>query len=131
MVEKEKNEFDYNLKTKTPFFIYSNGEYKEKIDKVNSTVDILPTVADLFGLDYNPNIYFGNSIFNDDYKGLVIFNDKSWYDGEIYYKGSNKEFEDQDYVDKINNYVDDLLTIGGKIIETDYFKMYNLNNKKR
>ena len=130
LVSELKNETDTNLKSKTPFFIYSNGEYVEKNNKVNSSVDILPTIADLFGLQYNPNIYFGNSIFSDDYKGIVVFSDKTWYDGEIYYKGKETDNDDE-YINEINKYVENLLTLGGKIIETDYFRIYNLENEKK
>lgn len=130
LISELKDESDTNLKSKTPFFIYNNGDYVEEIDKVNSSVDILPTVADLFGLDYNPNIYFGSSIFNYDYKGIVVFSDKTWYDGNIYYKGEGLD-TDEDYINEVNAYVDKLLSLGGKIIETDYFRTYNLENEKR
>jgi len=130
MVNEQKKETDANLKTKTPFFIYANDITPTKIDKLNSTLDILPTIADLFGLDYNPNIYFGESIFNEDYKELIIFQDKTWYDGNIYYKGQDDSY-DKNYVEQINKYAIDLLNLGGKVIETDYFSYYDLNNKER
>jgi len=126
MVSQLKNETDSNLLTKTPFFIYNNGKYIETIDKVNSTVDILPTIADLFGLDYNPNIYSGFSIFDDSYKGVVVFHDKTWYDGKIYYK-YDKIYQDNEYITKMNEYVEELLTIGGKIVESDYFREFKIN----
>jgi len=130
MVSKLKKETDANLKTITPFFIYNKGERKKTIDKVNSSVDILPTIADLFGLEYNPNIYFGNSIFAKDYKGIAVFSDKTWYDGNIYYKGEQiNEYEE--YIKSINQYANDLLSIGGKVIESNYFKFYDLKNNKR
>ena len=131
MVSKQKNETDTNLKTKVPFFIYNNGNYIEVIDKVNSTLDILPTIADIFGLDYNPNIYFGDSIFNDEYKGIVVFDDKSWYDGEFYYKEDYIAKENIEYINSVNKYVEDVLKFGGLIIETDYFNIYDIKNKKR
>jgi len=129
MVANIKNETDKNMLTKTPFFIYDNGNHVETIDKVNSTVDILPTIADLFGLNYNPNIYFGDSIFSDNYNGFVVFNDGSWYDGNIYYKTNTKiENVDEKYISEMNSYTKDLLTLGGKIIETDYFRKVDINS---
>ena len=131
MVNEQKKETDANLKTKTPFFIYSVNNDPKKIDKVNSTIDILPTISDLFGLEYNPNIYFGDSIFNDEYKGLVVFNDNTWFDGKIYYKGEENQKYDMSYIEKINAYAKQLLTLGGQIIETDYFRYHDLNNNER
>lgn len=128
IVTSEKNEDNYNLLNKTPFFIYSSGEFVKEIDKVCSTVDILPTISDLFGLDYNPNIYAGQSILNESYQGIVVFNDGTWFDGKIYYTGANDITK---YISEINTYAKDLLTIGGKIIETDYFRIYDINNEKR
>lgn len=130
MVQKLKNETDENLLTKTPFFIYDNGKNKMKVDKVNSSLDILPTIADLFGLDYNPNIYFGESIFSDAYNGLVIFNDNSWYDGKIYYPYKYSA-QNKDYVEKINKHINNVMYYGGRVIETDYFKYYNLQNERQ
>lgn len=130
MVTDLKGESDNNLLTKTPFFIYNAGMVKRTIDKVNSTVDILPTIADLFALKYNPNIYFGDSIFNDNYQGLVVFSDRSWFDGENYYKGEVLA-PNNDYINTTNQYVNNLLTLGGKIIESDYFRLYDVNNRKK
>ena len=124
---EQKKETDKNLLTKTPFIIYDGGKHKKEINKVNSTVDILPTVADLFGLDYNPNIYSGYSIFDKNYEGIVVFNDKSWYDGNIYYKGDSIH-DDDEYINSNNKYVNEVLTIGGKIIESDYFRKYKIND---
>lgn len=126
MISKLKNETDKNLLTKTPFFIYNNGNYIETVEKVNSTVDILPTIADLFGLKYNPNIYSGFSIFDDNYKGVVVFHDRTWYDGEIYYK-YDQTYQDNDYITKMNEYVEEVLTVGGKIVESDYFREFKIN----
>ena len=125
LLKEQKKETDRNLLTKTPFIIYDGGKHKKEVDKVNSTLDILPTIADLFGLNYNPNNYSGYSIFDKNYKGIVVFSDKSWYDGEIYYNG-NAKYEDVNYINSNNLYVEEILSIGGKIIETDYF-----NNKRK
>lgn len=55
-----------------------------EVSKVNSQIDILPTVLNLFGINYNENDYMGNDIFDDKFSGYVFFNDYSWYDGNIY-----------------------------------------------
>ena len=54
ILNKYKNTSN-NLINKTPFFIYDNGNTKKTINKVTSQLNILPTVLNLFGIEYNPN----------------------------------------------------------------------------
>lgn len=68
----------------TPFFIWSAGQEREVVEKVNSQLDIMPTVLNLFGIEYVPEYYIGTDIFREDYEGYVFFSDYSWYDGEHY-----------------------------------------------
>jgi len=63
-----------NERNNTPFFIWdSKGLLKGVNDKINSQTDILPTLLNLFGIRYDENWYMGNDIFDEDYKGYVIF----------------------------------------------------------
>lgn len=130
MVSKQKKETDKDLLNKVPFFIYDGGKTKKKVDKINSNIDILPTIADLFGLSYNPNIYLGNSIFAEDFKEVIPFSNGSWYDGKIKF---NSEYNGEitDYILETNKYIKDTISIGGKIVESDYFKFYDMNNQKK
>ena len=59
-----------NLINHTPFFIWSSdlGQLTS-ISKVNMQMDILPTVLNLFGIDYNSNNYIGHDILSNDFKG--------------------------------------------------------------
>lgn len=68
----------------TPFFIYSADTPAREVTKVTSTMDIAPTLANLFRLDANYAWYAGDDIFGDG-GGYVIFQGNNWYDGEIYY----------------------------------------------
>ncbi len=75
---------DNNLINKTPFFIWNGGKNKKTIKKVTSQLDILPTVLNLFGIEYNSNYYIGNDALDNSYSGVVFFSDYSWYNGNIY-----------------------------------------------
>jgi phosphoglycerol transferase MdoB-like AlkP superfamily enzyme len=66
----------------TPFFIYSNKLGPGVVEKVTSSVDILPTVANLCNLDYNPRYSIGNDAFGEG-GGFVCFKDYSWIDSEM------------------------------------------------
>ena len=83
ILEKYKNT-DNNLINHTPFFIWGNDIAPVEINKVNSQLDILPTILNLLGINYNENDYIGNDIFDEEFSGYVFFNDYSWYDGNVY-----------------------------------------------
>ena len=64
-----------NLINKTPFFIWDNETTKKKITSVTSQLNILPTLLNLYGLEYHPNYYIGEDALNDNYhvkSSLVI-----------------------------------------------------------
>ncbi|MBR6513503.1 MAG: sulfatase-like hydrolase/transferase [Clostridia bacterium] len=84
LLEKYKGTDDTNLMGNVPCFVYSKGLEAQKVDKVISTYDILPTIVNLFDLDTDGRYYLGNDAFSP-YGGYVIFRDMSWYDGESYY----------------------------------------------
>lgn len=122
-------ETDSNLINRTPFFIWSAGQKPESVGKVNSQLDILPTVLNLFGISYQEEIYLGQDIFDDRYDGLVFFSDYSWYDGKVYVvdgevvKGSQNDTEE---VHQKNEDIQDLIRRNDLTLQYDYFK-----NKKK
>lgn len=73
-----------------PFIIYNSKQEPKVISKTSSTFDILPTLANLFDLDYDPRYYTGKDIFsNEDSK--VIFSNGSWVtDNAIYFASTGK-----------------------------------------
>jgi phosphoglycerol transferase MdoB-like AlkP superfamily enzyme len=129
-IYKEKGTNDYNLMQKEPFFIWSSDMKPYKVTKASSMIDVLPTIANLFGLNWNPKDYLGQDILSDNYDDFVFFNDYSWYDGETYYKNGKIEMGKQvptDYINERNKQLNDILTRNKYILHTDYF---NIKNKK-
>lgn len=116
-----KGTSDKNLISRVPFFIWSNDKKALKIKSVNSDIDILPTIADLFALDYNPKYYLGKNIFNENYKGFVFFSDYSWYDGKTYYKNSTNSNK---YISSVTNEVNNIIDINKRVLETNYFAKF-------
>ncbi len=72
-----------NKLTNTDLFIYDGGAHKGEIDKVTASVDVLPTIANLFSLDCDYASLIGHDAFGED-GGYVFFQDNSWFDGEIW-----------------------------------------------
>lgn len=114
ILEKYKNT-DRNLINQTPFFIWSYDMAPLEVDKINSQLDILPTVLNMFGINYNENDYIGNDIFDDKFSGYVFFDDYSWYDGNIYAeKGTDNE--------SMNEIIDRKIKQNDLTLKNDYYR---------
>ena len=108
---------------RTPMIFYSGSIKGEKLDEVNSTFDILPTVANLTGLEYDPRLYVGTDYFSDTPK-TVIFPNGTWIMGENTYYSSDDTFEgtlSPEEVEHKNNEVTNLFSISRLIYKYDYF----------
>lgn len=60
------------------------------IDKACCSVDLLPTILNLLGMEYDSRMYAGRDIFSDA-EGMVIFNDRSFVTDGVIYNRKNKE----------------------------------------
>ena len=61
----------------TDFFIYSKSLQPRTVEKYTSSVDVLPTLANLFGLEADYGLLTGDDAFSQD-GGYVFFNDNTW-----------------------------------------------------
>lgn len=62
----------------TPFIIWSKDIEHKNFDKILDTADILPTVLNMLGIQYDPNKYMGTDIFSDNADDFVWFSDGSF-----------------------------------------------------
>ena len=133
LLEKYK-ETENNLINHTPFLIYKKNLKRVNITDVTSQSDILPTILNLFGINYIKDYYMGNDALDGNYKGLVIFNDCSWYDGYCYVEDgniANKCTISKEELEEKNNYVDYLVKKNDLTLKYDYFKKINLSEEKK
>lgn len=114
-----------NLINQTPFFIWSAGQKEQHIEKVNSQIDILPTVLNLFGYEFQNEYYIGRDIFDADYTGYVFFSDRSWYDGSVYVENAeivNDGRIDPDALSEMTSKLDALIERNDLTLKYDYWK---------
>jgi lipoteichoic acid synthase len=95
------------------------------------SLDILPTLSNLFGLEYDSRVMVGRDVFSDT-DPLVVWNDYSWMTTEGRYDSSTGEFTpddesstvDQTYIDRINSIVANKISFSVKVIEEDYYDVF-------
>lgn len=124
---------DYNFeKFHMPLIIYNSKMETTKVEKYGSSLDILPTVLNLFGLEYDSRLLIGKDILSD-VEPLVIFSNRSFitqnekYDSlkrKLYRNG--EKVTDSDYVSKITQKIYYKYRYSRLILETDYYrKIFN------
>lgn len=121
-----------NLINKTPFFIWSNNIEKKTINKVTSQLNILPTVLNLWGINYNPNNYIGTDALDTNYDGIVFFSDYSWYDGNVYVENgeiTNNKSTSYENLEEKNYYVSNITKKNDLALKYNYFKTKKKNNE--
>lgn len=118
---------DYEVE-RTPMVIYNSTIKSEVVDKYSSFVNLTPTVANLFNLDYDPREYMGTDVFSDEYLNIVAFADGSWKNSEAFYDArtaSIKYYTDKTYttdeIVNINNIVTTKMQVSEAIIRNNYF----------
>ncbi len=140
--DKLNAELDYdasvdNNADKVPFIIYNSEIEKKKFTNYTSYVDILPTIANLFGLKYDSRLYLGSDALSNEAESLVIFIDGSWKNEKAFYNASTNEihyYTKDTYSDKeileINTKVRLKLEMSSLAIKNNYFSYLNkkLNN---
>ncbi len=122
MLYKDRGTDDPNFLNHTPFFIWSKGLTPQEINKVSTTIDIYPTIINLFGLKKENMIYMGTDIFSDKHRGIVFF-DNGWYTGNKYYNSSLKAQNIAlDEIEKMSLLKKSIEETNNAILMTDYFR---------
>lgn len=112
---------------KNNLIIYNSEIETTRVSKYTSSLDILPTVLNMFGVEYDSRLLMGRDIFSES-DDLIIFNNKSWITNKGRYDYLKHEYEsfdgnyDQDYIDKINKIVDNKFKMSKLIITNDYYR---------
>ncbi len=116
-------------KYRMPFLIWS-GSMKEpiKVEKIGSSLDVLPTVLNLFGAEFDSRLLIGRDILSDT-EPLVIFSDRSFITDKGRYNAVTGEFianegttAEEGYVDKINTIIYKKYQMSRLILENDYYR---------
>ena len=120
-------------KYRMPLLIWSGSMKKPiKVEKIGTSIDILPTVLNLFGVEYDSRLLIGKDILSDS-EGLAVFNDRSFITDIGRYNAvtgkfipnEGEEIEDG-YVKKMEDIIYKKFQMSRLILENDYYrKVFN------
>ena len=111
-------------------FIIWNNKMKDtiKVDKVGSQIDVLPTLLNLFDIEYDSRLIIGQDILSNN-EGIAMFSDRSWVTDYGTYFAANKKFvakENKDvpegYLDRINQSVSNKFTMSNLFIKHNIYE---------
>jgi hypothetical protein len=119
---------DYEIE-RTPMVIYNTQIEHVEVDKYSSYINLTPTLANMFNLDYDPRLYLGKDVMSDDYVNMVAFADGSWKNDKVYYNASKSTIKyytleevDTETIKNITSIVSNRMQISKEIIRNNYFE---------
>ncbi len=121
-------EEDNNVE-RVPFVIYNSAQEGKVFREYTSYINILPTLANLFNVNYDPRLYLGTDLLSKEYESLVVFADGSWKNEKAFFnaaKNKIKYYSNQEYtseeIRKINADVNTKINVSSSVIKNNYFE---------
>ncbi len=107
--------------------LYCQGQEPVTVDTLACSMDILPTLCNMFNLPYDSRLMMGRDIFSDAER-VVIFSNYSWitvegkYDAkkQVFYPNEGSTADDA-YIQRISSVVSGRIRYSARILENDYF----------
>ena len=140
---KNLKESDVDFEVYHSSLIMWSASMKEPIpvDKVCSQVDILPTISNLLGLEYDSRMMAGSDILSTS-PGLVIFSSSSWMSDKGLYNRFTGKFtpakdvtmtdsEIEEYVSTMKKVVNYKLQSSALVVQEDYYNTVFPNTKNK
>ena len=123
LLQQKSEEAGSAILEKTPAFIWWPGCEGVQIDKVCQTVDLAPTVMNLFGMEVPKNL-MGSDILDDSYEGYAIFPYTTWVKDGTYVKYGEVQWNEsmtEEEIQQMNAFVQRYYYINDAILEADYY----------
>ena len=129
MIDYDLNDYEID---RTPFVIYNSGTPAKEFSEYTFYLNVVPTLANLMNLKFDPRLYMGTDLLSEDYESRVVFADGSWKNELAYYNSSTgkiKYFTDYEYtpelIQEINNEVSMQIDISSRAVKNNYFDYLN------
>lgn len=114
-------------KYKNTLIIWHEGLESIVVDEPTYSIDLLPTLSNLFGLEYDSRLMMGRDFLSDS-SSLVCFSNRSWITDKGKYDASTKTFTpnagvtvEEDYVKNVSSIVSRKFKYSDLILKKDYY----------
>ena len=122
---------------RVPLVIWSSDIEATTFDQYTSYVNLTPTIANLFNLNFDSRYYVGYDLFSNDYDNITVFADASWKNKYAFYDASvssityytNKQYSKEDILE-INKIIENKIYYSNLAIRFNYFNYLNEKLKK-
>jgi len=104
--------------------LWNNKLESTHITKPCMSSDVIPTVYNLFGIDYDSRLFTGRDILSTS-DGIAIMRNRSFVTNRGTYFSNTNKFTgdaDEEYIKSINALINNRLTISKLILKTNYYK---------
>ena len=129
----DEQNIDFDVYKNSLIMWSASMEEAVEVDKVCCQVDILPTLLNLMGIEYDSRLFAGTDILSDS-EGLVVFSSNSWISDKGMYNRFTKEFTMnaecdlsgealERYIEQMKANVSCKLAMASTVIENDYYKL--------
>ncbi|MDF2677629.1 MAG: phosphoglycerol transferase family protein alkaline phosphatase superfamily [Bacillota bacterium] len=115
---------------KSVFLLWTKGIDSQEVNEPCSSLDIIPTLSNLLGLEYDSRLLMGRDIFSDK-EHLVLFQNRSWITDKAMFNSETGEMTvlnnsgvDLAYKEKITQEVKDKFKYSALILDTDYYRYF-------
>lgn len=106
------------------------NEYQDMVCEISDptySLDIVPTLSNLFGLEYDSRLLVGRDVFSDA-EPIVLWNTYSWVTDKGKYDASEQTFYPNDgvevddtYITRISRIVANKLNFSRQVVDNDYY----------
>ena len=111
----------------TSVIMYNPSIEKTVIDKYVCGLDLLPTIYNLFGIEFDSRLLMGRDMLSDS-DGLVMLSDRSWITNKGKYNSVTGKFVSHDgssvdnsYIEEINSIVNKKFSMSSLILDNNYY----------
>ena len=128
--EAAGHKVERNFELYENYFVLWNSQIKEPIviDKYCSSLDMMPTISNLFGLEYDSRLFMGSDILSDA-PALVIFGNQSFITDLCMYNSKTREVTmltdaelPEDYIKNVSKIVQNKFALSKSILLNDYYR---------
>ncbi len=114
----------------TDLYIYNSSGPTIEYDKIGTALDLLPTIANLWGFEYDSHTVLGRDLFDKTYDGVFFGEWDYWRTPHYYYDPVPQEFLEMENgysLEKAEQEMTEMqrkIDISSKILKLDYFKAF-------